>query len=144
VLLVMKESTIDVLVLTVSFLSSHCFPFLRQMFKISNFSTAPASDPTSLFVLSSKKIYKIVLPSERNISLSDNQSPVTLTQVLKLNAPISMEMDFLNHSVCVLENFEINCYNASDILHKKWKLPQPDFLPTFECRFFINLNLNNA
>ncbi|CRL03072.1 CLUMA_CG016407, isoform A [Clunio marinus] len=92
---------------------------------------SPVSDPTLLFVLSSKKIYKIILPSERNSSSSDMSAPVTLTQVLKLNAPISMEINFLNHSVCVLESFEIYCYNASDFL-QKWKLPSPDFLPAFE------------
>lgn len=102
------------------------------MLNVSPF-TAPASDPTLLFVLTSKKIYKILLPNERNATA--DPSPVTLTQVLKLNAPISMEINFLNRTVCVLENFEIYCYNASDFLHK-WKLPHPDFLPTFESKFF--------
>jgi hypothetical protein len=64
----------------------------------------------------------------------DNFTPVTLTEVLKLNAPISMEIDFHNRSVCVLENFEIFCYNASNFL-QKWKLPNPDFLPSFESEY---------
>lgn len=42
-----------------------------------------------------------------------------------------MEIDFFNRSVCVLENFEIFCYNASDFL-QKWKMPSPDFLPSSE------------
>lgn len=101
--------------------------------KIFNF-TAPASEPTLLFVLSSKNIYKITLPSERKSSVAEDFAPVAITQGLKLNAPISMEINFLNHSVCVLEDFEINCYNPSNFA-EKWKLPNPDFLPAFECKF---------
>lgn len=96
--------------------------------------TAPVSNPTLLFVLSSKNIYKLILPSERNNSIAESLSSFTLTQVLKLNAPISMEINFLNNSVCVLENLDIICYNASNFLDK-FKLPNPDFLPAFECEF---------
>ncbi|KAL7046079.1 hypothetical protein ACKWTF_002468 [Chironomus riparius] len=39
-----------------------------------------------------------------------------------------MEVDIRNHSVCVLENFEIYCYNVSNFMNK-WKLPPPDFMP---------------
>lgn len=100
--------------------------------KIFNF-TAPASEPTLLFVLSSKNIYKITL-LERKSSVAEDFAPVAITQGLKLNAPISMEINFLNHSVCVLEDFEIICYNPSNFA-EKWKLPNPDFLPAFECKF---------
>lgn len=49
-----------------------------------------------------------------------------------------MEIDFANHSVCVLENLEINCYNISNVLQKT-KLPTPDFLPAFSCKFKVAL-----
>jgi hypothetical protein len=100
-------------------------------------STAPASDPTLLFILSAKNIYKIILPNERNSSSSENFEPAPLTSVLKLKAPIGMEIDYFNRSVCVLENFEIFCYNASDFL-QKWKMPSPDFLPSPESECLID------
>lgn len=62
-----------------------------------------------------------------------NPSPVTLTQVLKLKNVITMEANFLNHTVCVMENFDIFCYNASNFLDK-WKMPAPDFLPLYQSK----------
>jgi hypothetical protein len=96
-------------------------------------STAPTtSEPTLLFVLTPQDFYKIILPSSRNNSETENPSPVTLTQVLKLKNLITMEVNFANHTVCVMEDFDIFCYNVSNFMDK-WKLPKPDFLPLFEC-----------
>ncbi|KAG5677308.1 hypothetical protein PVAND_007077 [Polypedilum vanderplanki] len=87
---------------------------------------SPITEPTLLFVLTPQEIYKIILPSDRNNS--ENTSPVTLTQVLKLKNLITMEVNFSNHTVCVLEDYEIFCYNVSNFMDK-WKMPNPDFLP---------------
>lgn len=94
----------------------------------------PPSEPKALFVLTSNDMYRIILPKHRNNTAEDLSSPVTLTEVLKLKNPISMELDFNNHSVCVLENSEIICYNTSNFL-QKWNLPSPDLFPNLECKF---------
>ena len=98
------------------------------------FNLDPPSEPKALFVLTSNEMYRIILPKHRNNTVEDLSSPVTLTEVLKLKNPISMELDFNNHSVCVLENSEIICYNTSNFL-QKWKLPSPDLFPNLERKF---------
>lgn len=96
------------------------------------FCLAPAPEPTILFAQSSKEIIKIIVPSERNSSHSETRS-VAGPQVLKLSAPIAMEANFLNHTLCVLESLKINCYNVSD-LNQKWQLPMPDIFPENNCK----------
>jgi hypothetical protein len=104
------------------------------MTRLNAFFTAPITDPTLLFVLTPEEIYKIIMLSDRNVSdATGNAPPVTLTQVLKLKNLISMEINFANQSVCVLEDYEIFCYKISNFIDK-WKLPNPDFLP-LDCEF---------
>ena len=100
-----------------------------------NIFTEPPTEATLLFILTPEQIYKIILPSDRSMDSDEveNPSPVTLTQVLKLKNVITMEVNFLNHTVCVMENFDIFCYNASNFLDK-WKMPAPDFLPLYQSK----------
>lgn len=79
-------------------------------------------------------MYKIILPSEQNATLTETPVPISFTQTLNLNAPISMEVNFPNRSICVLEKFEIFCYDSGNF-DKFWKLPSPDFFPAFESEF---------
>lgn len=86
-------------------------------------------------------MYRIILPKHRNNTADDLSTPVTLTEVLKLKNPISIELDFNNHSVCVLEHSEITCYNTSNF-QQKWNLPSPDLFPNLERKFPELINLN--
>lgn len=95
---------------------------------------APATAPTLLFVLTSKKLLRIEMPKERTRKIIST-AKVTHNQMLK--APVSLEIDFSNKTACVLDDFEIFCYNSSN-LHQKWKLPSPDIFPASECEFRFN------
>lgn len=59
-------------------------------------------------------------------------------QVLKVNGR-SMEGNFLNQTVCVLDSFEIHCHNTSH-LPQKWQLPIPDLLPSIKCKLKFTLD----
>lgn len=97
------------------------------------FFTEPPTDPTLLFILTPEHIFKIVLPPNTLLDSEEleNPSPAILTQVLKLKNVITMEVNFMNRTVCVLENFDIFCYNVSNFMDK-WKMPAPDFFPLYE------------
>lgn len=96
--------------------------------------TAPATAPTLLFVLTAKKLSRIEMPKERTRKII---STAKVTQDLPLKAPVSLEIDFLNNTACVLDELEIFCYNSSNLL-QKWKLPSPGMFPAFECKFRNN------
>lgn len=74
------------------------------------------------------------MPKERTRKII---STAKVTQELMLKAPVSLEIDFSNKTACVLDDFEISCYNSSNLL-QKWKLPSPDFFQSFECEFRVN------
>lgn len=98
----------------------------------------PPNEPTSLFILNPEEIHKIILPSKRKsdsfeIEISPRIKPM---QVLKLKNLITMEVNFQNNTLCVMENFDIFCYNVSNFLDK-WKLPTPDIMPISQCKIFF-------
>lgn len=95
------------------------------------FTPAPASAPTVLFVLTTKKLLAIEMPRERTRKII---STVKITQDSPLKAPVSLEIDFENKTTCVLDEWEIFCYNSSNLLQKR-KLPSPDVFPVFEREF---------
>lgn len=78
------------------------------------------------------------MPKERTRKII---STAKVTQDLPLKAPVSLEIDFLNKTACVLDELDIFCYNSSNLL-QKWKLPSPDMFPAYECKFRCNIFLH--
>jgi hypothetical protein len=104
------------------------------------YNLEPPTEPTSLLILTPNEILKINLPSDKSTDsdgVTQNKNPVNLTQVLKRNKLIAMEVNFWNHTVCVLENIiDIFCYNISNF-SDAWKLPVPDFIPECELQKYL-------
>lgn len=77
------------------------------------------------------------MPKERTRKII---STAKVTQNLTLKAPVSLEINFSNKTACVLDDFDIFCYNSSN-LQQNWKLPRPDMFPAFECEFRFKVSI---
>lgn len=68
-----------------------------------------------MFLLSSQQLSEI--------ELKEGSSTIKVN----FTAAYDMEINYANHTLCVLERSEITCFNVTNF-QQSWKMPQPDFL----------------